>query len=271
MWNLSFYKNFSARIRGVISGKEVKSNSKIFILHGPPGVGKTRRAEEYARVHGAALVFYQCHAWTDADELFAGVDVRAAVAGDVDNVRQPGVLAVAAEKSHSGLVVLVLDELDKTSDKAEALLLDFLQSGRVPLAPGVHVRANMDNLVVFITTNGVREFSEALLRRGRRVWMQPLPVEEQVKIIAERAGCSESLARVAWKAARWVAEQEGNSALSMQEGWNIVLELLEGEPTKQAVISALQGWAARTEAGAIEAINCPMIPAIVGELKKIKK
>lgn len=243
----------------------------IFIISGPPGVGKTRYAELYAQQHNMALVYYQCHAWTDADELYFGVNVQAAVAGEVGKVRQPGVLAIAAESSNCRPTCLVLDELDKTSDKAEALLLDFLQAGRVPVAPGQHIRANLDSLVVFIITNGYRDFSDALLRRGRRVWMKPLPVDQQIKIIAEKAKCPVGLARVAWKAARWVAMQEGNSSLSMQEGWNMIKELLSS-PTpacKEAVEEALAGWAARSMEGAEAVKNCPFISALLAELKRI--
>lgn len=238
------------------------------ILHGPPGVGKTSYAENWAKENNAALVFYQCHAWTDSDELFSGVDVQAAIAGQPEKVRQPGVLAIAAEKSQSGLTCLVLDELDKTSDKAEALLLDFLQSGRVPLAPGVHITANLTNLAVFITTNGYRDFSDALLRRGKRIWMKPLPVERQVEIIAQRAGCDKGLATVAWKACRWVAEKEGNVSLSMQEGWNFIKEILSRPKSKESILDALCGWAVRTEEGQQYALQCPTINHILAEIKK---
>mgnify|MGYP002406228798 CR=1 FL=1 len=247
---------------------------KIFIISGPPGVGKTRHAELYAQQHNMALIYYQCHAWTDADELFFGINVQAAVSaavsGEVGKIRQPGVLAVAAESSNVRPTCLVLDELDKSSDKAEALLLDFLQSGRVPVAPGQHIVANLDSLVVFIITNGYRDFSDALLRRGRRVWMKPLPVDQQVKIIAEKVKCSVGLARIAWKAARWVAEQEGNSSLSIQEGWNMITELLSSPVCKEAVEEALAGWAARTASGAEAVKNCPYVSALLAELKRTR-
>jgi MoxR-like ATPase len=245
--------------------------NQIFIISGPPGVGKTRHAELYAQQHDMALVYYQCHAWTDADELYFGVNVQAAVAGEVGKVRQPGVLAIAAESSNCRPTCLILDELDKTSDKAEALLLDFLQSGRVPIAPGQHIVADIDSLVVFIITNGYRDFSDALLRRGRRIWMKPLPINQQTEIIAEKAKCPVGLARVAWKAARWVAMQEGNSSLSMQEGWNMIKELLSSPAPacKEAVEEALAGWAARTANGAEAVKNCPFVSALLAELKRI--
>ncbi len=76
----------------------------IFIISGPPGVGKTRHAELYAQQRNMALVYYQCHAWTDADEFFFGVNVQAAVSGE-GKVRQPGVLAIAAESSKANEIL----------------------------------------------------------------------------------------------------------------------------------------------------------------------
>lgn len=238
-----------------------------YILFGPPGGGKTYAAERHAAETRAELVFYQCHDWTDADELFVGVNVQAAIAGDAEAVAQPGALLKAAEYSHRGAVVLVIDELDKASERAEALLLDFLQSGRVAIRPGVHVTAKSENITVFVTSNEVRQHSDALLRRCRRVFMNPMRAEDQVRIISEQyPGLPVALI---WKAALKVANAEGNSALSVQEGLRLCEEL-QAADTFSAVVSAYQGWACRTRQGAAKAAKEPLLQAVFGELKKIR-
>jgi MoxR-like ATPase len=128
-----------------------KKDMSIKILIGPPGVGKTREAILHAKKTGGELVYHLLHQWSDADELFYGINVVAAVAGDADNVKQEGVLTRAARLSLTQRVTLCLDEIDKSTEATEALLLDFLQYGRVPVAPGVQMQANLSNISIFIT------------------------------------------------------------------------------------------------------------------------
>ena len=234
------------------------------LLAGAPGVGKSALAEALAGALGAELVVSQLHAWTDADELFVGVDVAAAVAGDARAVRQPGVLARAAELAEEGTVVLLLDEVDKAPERAEALLLDWLQTGRVPVAPGRHLRTRLDRVLVVLTSNGQRELGDALLRRCRRVEVPPLPVTAQEQILATWTGLPPGLVRVAWKAARLVAEADG-AALSLQEGRHLLGELLLAEDLAEVRLS-LAGWAARGPAGRALARKTPQAAAVWGEL-----
>ena len=199
------------------------------LLEGPPGAGKSALAGAVARATGRRLIVYQAHAWSDADELFVGVDVGSAVAGEAASVRQDGVLAVAARASHEGAgCVLLIDELDKAQERAEALLLDWLQSGRVPVAPGRHLSTRPSGCLVLITSNAAREHSAALADRVGRVWMDPLPVEVQVRLMAERSGHPEGLVRALWAVARDTAAADG-AAVSLRGGLRIMagLALLE--------------------------------------------
>jgi MoxR-like ATPase len=228
---------------------EQAGGSKTVILEGPPGTGKSAFAEAVAKITDSAFVAYQFHSWSDADELFVGIDVAAAVGGDAENVRQEGVLAKVAKLSHTSVVVLLLDEIDKAPERTEYLLLDWLQTGRVPIKPGVHLQTNMNRVMTFITSNNTRELSEATKRRAARVMMNPLPVKQQEMLIRTKTGLDKGFVRLLWKLARAVAEFEKNNALSTQEGIRLALAVWQHAESAGDLKLLLSQWAARSQQG----------------------
>lgn len=253
-------------VAGMFSRKNGKA--RALLIEGPPGCGKTALGEAIAQAYDLPLVVHQFHAWTDDQELFCGIDIASAVAGDADSVRQPGVLARAAELSHHGQVVLVLDEIDKASDRAENLLLDWLQSGRVPVRPGEHTQTNLGNLLVFITSNSTRPIGDALLRRVRRLRMHPLPVSVIRDILSRKTGAPSGIIKIAVKAAFSVAEQDQFS-ISIQEMENLIHELAIAESLDD-VRQSLAGWCSREDAGHHFALSgkCTHDKALWAEVKK---
>lgn len=222
--------------------------ARAMLLEGPPGAGKSFLAESLAELLEATFIPYQCHSWTDADEMFVGVNVVAAVAGDSEGTRQDGVLALAAKASQEGFVVLLVDEIDKAPQRAEDLFLDWLQSGRVPVAPGVHLQTVLDNVLVCFTSNGQRELGIAFPRRVRRVFMESLPLNQQLEWLQARTHHPQGVVKVAWKLAREIAAEEGNSDLSLQEGHRLLGELDFCE-SHSDVVEVVASWAARTPSG----------------------
>jgi len=223
------------------------------ILEGEPGVGKTYLAESIARVLGCPLLVTQPHAWLGADDLFSGVHVPSAVAGDAAHVEQAGLLLRAARMSREGPVVVLLDEWDKGPDRIDALLLDVLQSGRVPTVPGSHELIQQDNVLLFVGANKNRDLDGALYRRCARVRLAPLPLDRQEQVLLARVadlGASLPLVRVVWRAACQIAEGENNRALSLQEGEQLLRGLLRLAEEPDHVQALLGQWAARTAVGA---------------------
>jgi MoxR-like ATPase len=244
--------------------------ARALLVTGAPGTGKTALAEAIAREHGGHFIYALLHSWSGADDLFCGVNVPAAVAGEATAVHQPGVLALAAQASHrERLVVVCLDEVDKAPESVEALLLDWLQSGRVPLRPGEHLETRLDRVIVVLTSNGARPHTDALLRRCRRLRMQPLPAELRVELAASRSGAPVGVVRLMDRAAQLVARAEGNEALSLQEIAHACAEAWTVADSADAVAEVLRCWAARTDEGAA-AVDTPevrrLIAAIWGEI-----
>lgn len=240
-----------------------KANGSIraALLEGPPGCGKTAFAAHAAEVLGGTLVYHLMHSWSDDQELCCGIDVAAAVEGDGSRVRQHGVLAIAAEKSQAGhLVVLCLDEIDKVQERTENLLLDFLQTGRVPIRPGVHIQAKPANLLVFLTSNGQRELSDALLRRVRRVRMRPLDADTMCRLAAESSGAPMGVVRCLCKAAMPIAQAD-SAVLSVQELSHLAGDVWSSAQSPAEVRELLAQWAARGKAGAEAARNADIAPA----------
>lgn len=184
----------------------------VALLTGPPGAGKTALGEALAAAIHARHMYHMCHAWSDADELFVGIHVPAAVAGQAEHVERPGVLAQAAQASQDGDVVLVLDELDKSPEHVEALLLDWLQAGRVQLGPCRHITTNWSNLIVLITSNGVRQHSPALISRCRRMHISPVPTAIAADIVAQRYGWPGRLVRAIAKAGEYIRQYDSAGA-----------------------------------------------------------
>ncbi|EQD43961.1 ATPase associated with various cellular activities AAA_5, partial [mine drainage metagenome] len=152
---------------------------KPILVEGPAGTGKTELAKSMARAFGAELVRLQCYEGLDESKALYEWDYRKQllalqISGDNDGeaamagifgpeflLERPLLHAITGE----GEKVLLIDEVDRLEVETEALLLEVLSEFQVTIPELGTIVAHNRPLVV-LTSNGVRELSEALKRRA---------------------------------------------------------------------------------------------------------
>jgi MoxR-like ATPase len=170
---------------------------KPVLVEGPAGVGKTELAKALSRYLQRKLVRLQCYEGLDeAKSLYewnyrkqllriqaesdgAGwQDVQDDIFGEEFLLQRPLMTAIASEEP----VVLLIDEIDKTDQEFEAMLLELLSDFQISIPELGRIDAKT-HPVVLLTSNNTRELTEALKRRCLYLWLDYPDLEHELEIV----------------------------------------------------------------------------------------
>src|SRR3954464_12833325 len=170
---------------------------KPVLVEGPAGGGKTELAKALSGFLGRTLVRLQCYEgldeakalyeWNYRKQLLriqsaegeqGWGDVQDDIFGEEFLLARPLMTAIASPDP----VVLLIDEIDKTDQEFEAMLLELLSDFQISIPELGRVEARTHPVVV-LTSNNTRELTEALKRRCLYLWLDYPSNEQELEIV----------------------------------------------------------------------------------------
>ncbi|MEM7656724.1 MAG: MoxR family ATPase [Bacteroidota bacterium] len=174
---------------------------KPLLIEGPAGVGKTEIAKVMAKVLETDLIRLQCYEGLDASHALyewnyqrqllhlkmdeksdaSLVDKEATLFSEKFLLKRPLLQAITHDKAP----ILLIDEVDRADEEFESFFLEVLSDWQITVPEIGTIRATHIPYVV-VTSNRVRELSEALRRRCLYLWIDYPSFDKELAIVHQK-------------------------------------------------------------------------------------
>lgn len=205
------------REQGYITGQPIVMSvflamqlRKPLLIEGPAGVGKTEIAKVMALALQTDLIRLQCYEGLDATHALYEWNyqqqlLHLKMAEGSEKTLEEKERDIFSEKfllkrpllqaiTHHRPPVLLIDEIDRADEEFESFLLEVLSDWQISIPEIGTIRATHIPQVI-VTSNRVRELSEALRRRCLYLWIEYPDFEKELQIVrAKVPGIDERLA-----------------------------------------------------------------------------
>ncbi len=192
------YITESSIVMSVYLAKELK---KPLLIEGPAGVGKTEIAKVMAKALNTDLIRLQCYEGLDAPQALYEWNYQHQLLylkmGEQDQLsleekeetifsdrfllKRPLLQAI----THHKAPVLLIDEVDRADEEFESFLLELLSDWQISIPEIGTIKATHIPQVI-VTSNRVRELSEALRRRCLYLYISYPEFDKELQIIQQK-------------------------------------------------------------------------------------
>jgi len=174
---------------------------KPLLIEGPAGVGKTEIAKVMSKALETDLIRLQCYEGLDANQAIyewnyqrqllylklseqseASLEEKEKTIFGPDFLMQrPLLKSIMAEKPQ----VLLIDEIDRADEEFESFFLELLSDWQITI-PEIGTQKAKSIPYVIVTSNRIRELSEALRRRCLYLWIDYPAFDKELQIVRSK-------------------------------------------------------------------------------------
>ncbi len=174
---------------------------KPLLIEGPAGVGKTEVAKVLSNALDLKLIRLQCYEGLDASQALyewnyqrqllhlkleeggehSPEEKEHTIFGDKFLLKRPLLQAISEPEK----TVLLIDEIDRADEEFESFLLELLSDWQITI-PEIGTVSAMHRPIVIVTSNRVRELSEALRRRCLYLYIDYPTFEKELAIVQQK-------------------------------------------------------------------------------------